>query len=103
MPSFDPAAEFDPLDYHVIADTVVSALLQKPMMGMPITTAFSGAGVYLIYSAGRFEPYCPISGTETPIYVGKAIPRGGRRGGTSSPGATSMKGLLLSRGEVVAR
>jgi hypothetical protein len=80
MPGFDPTAEFDPLDYHVIADTVVSALLQNPLQSLPISTAFTGAGVYLVYYAGDFEPYRTISGTDIPIYVGKAIPRGGRRG-----------------------
>ena len=36
---------------------------------------FYGSGVYALYYAGsEIEPYLPIAGTETPIYVGKAIP-----------------------------
>jgi len=36
---------------------------------------FFGSGVYAIYYAGNdIPPYQPISGTETPIYVGKAVP-----------------------------
>jgi hypothetical protein len=33
-----------------------------------------GSGVYAIYYNGPFESYAPISGTETPIYVGQAAP-----------------------------
>jgi hypothetical protein len=36
---------------------------------------FYGSGVYALYYAGdQIEPYRVISGTETPIYVGKAVP-----------------------------
>lgn len=35
---------------------------------------FYGSGVYALYYAGsEIAPYLPITGTETPIYVGKAI------------------------------
>jgi hypothetical protein len=80
MAGFDLTVEFDPLNYHVIADTVVSALLRNPLESLPVSPAFTGAGVYLLYYSGQFEPYQPICGTEVPIYVGRAIPRGGRRG-----------------------
>ncbi len=73
-------AEFDPLDYQTIADTVIAALLAKPLVALPLTESFPGAGVYLIYYQGNFEPYKPISKTSIPIYVGKAIPKGSRRG-----------------------
>jgi hypothetical protein len=36
---------------------------------------FYGSGVYALYYAGSdIQPYLPIAGTETPIYVGKAVP-----------------------------
>lgn len=47
----------------------------------------SGAGVYVIYYTGPFAAYAPISAAnqddkfEKPIYIGKAIPKGGRKGG----------------------
>ena len=80
MPHIDPTAEFDPLDYHVLADTVISALLQQPQQPLPLPDSFGGAGVYLIYYAGDFKAYRPISDAATPVYVGKAIPSGSRRG-----------------------
>ncbi|MCD4728885.1 MAG: Eco29kI family restriction endonuclease [Pirellulales bacterium] len=56
---------------------------------------FFGAGVYAIYYTGEYPAYCKIAeinrnGLFTqPIYVGKAIPAGARRGGLglgTSPG-----------------
>ena len=72
--------EFDPLDYHVIAETVVSALLHEPKRQLPLAESFPGAGVYLIYYTGSFALYAPITKQEQPIYVGRAIPQGGRKG-----------------------
>ena len=72
--------EFDPLDYQTIADTVVAALLDKPTKPLPPPERFPGAGVYILYYNGSFEPYSPVSGSETPIYTGRAIPSGSRRG-----------------------
>lgn len=41
-----------------------------------IATPFYGSGVYAIYYHGKDEKvYRPLSGTETPIYVGKADPK----------------------------
>lgn len=43
---------------------------------MPLSdmAKFYGAGVYAIYYSGKFKAYRQISGTESPIYVGKADP-----------------------------
>ncbi|MBG0854959.1 Eco29kI family restriction endonuclease [Streptomyces spinoverrucosus] len=44
-----------------------------------------GAGIYAIYYVGHHPLYEPISdGCRTPIYVGKAVHKGGRKGLTSS-------------------
>lgn len=54
---------------------------------MPPSEGFEGAGIYAIYYLGNFPAYAPIteanreSRFEAPIYVGKADPKGGRRGG----------------------
>jgi len=54
---------------------------------MSQTDDLGGAGVYIIYYTGNSPLYRPIAGKnaqgrfEQPIYVGKAIPKGGRKGG----------------------
>ena len=60
---------------------MVNALLERPCGPLP-PEPFGGIGVYALYYHGRFDLYGPISATDcvTPIYVGKAIPRGGRKG-----------------------
>ncbi len=40
---------------------------------------FYGVGIYVLYYTGRYQLYAPIAGTTTPIYVGKAVPRGARK------------------------
>ena len=80
-----PEAEtypFDPLDYETIAATVVDALLHEPLRPLASLEPFKGAGIYAIYYGGGFGPYAPIRlpEREVPIYVGKAIPAGARKG-----------------------
>ena len=47
---------------------------------------FRGAGIYAIYYRGPFEHYAPLTRANSnnwsvPIYVGKAVPKGTRKGG----------------------
>lgn len=49
--------------------------------------SFEGAGIYVIYYTGNYEPYSKLGelnrggdGPTVPIYIGKAIPSGGRKG-----------------------
>ena len=73
---------FDPLDYETIAATVVDALLHVPLQPLAGLTSFDGAGIYALYYAGGFPAYFPVRlpEREIPIYVGKAVPPGGRTG-----------------------
>lgn len=49
---------------------------EKRALDTLIDSPFYGAGVYAIYYHGNTESaYLPLSGTETPIYVGKADPK----------------------------
>lgn len=51
--------------------------INKPRLPLAEVTGerFYGSGVYAIYYEGKAEKaYVPLSGTETPIYVGKADP-----------------------------
>lgn len=73
---------FDPLDYRTVAKSVVDALLSMPRGPLPPPEPFEGGGVYAIYYKGKFPAYQPVSGKDVPIYVGKAVPAGGRKGGT---------------------
>jgi hypothetical protein len=80
---------YNPLDKMNLGRSVAEALLLRPVAPLTETSDLVGAGVYAIYYIGKFESYRPVSernenGTfDQPIYVGKAVPKGARKGGLS--------------------
>lgn len=93
---------FNPLARENLAASVAEALLETDPVPLGSVKPVLGAGVYVIYYDGDFAPYSPISQANTngdwqaPIYVGKAIPKGGRKGGlniNSAPGKDLIKRL----------
>ena len=87
MPDSIPVlTPFNPLDKRNLAESVARAMLQRPISPLP-PSPFIGAGIYAIYYTGKFSLYEKIAkknrgGTfSQPIYVGKAVPAGTRKGG----------------------
>ena len=86
-------APYDPLDYGNLAHSVVRALLATPPTELPPAESFIGSGVYALYYRGELPFYSRVAGREsdTPIYVGKAVPQGGRKGGAKkSPAGRTL-------------
>lgn len=83
---------FDPLSRPVLADSIADQLLKADVHPLPPKVRFIGAGVYALYYSGKFSAYEGIAainrkGAPTiPIYVGKAIPKGSRKGGVPKSG-----------------
>ncbi|MEV1013048.1 Eco29kI family restriction endonuclease [Micromonospora sp. NPDC049801] len=73
---------YDPLTLVNLARSVELALLAGDPVPLAAVPPFLGAGVYAIYYTGPHDLYAPISdpGCHTPIYVGKAVPAGARKG-----------------------
>lgn len=77
---------FNPLDKTNLGVSVADALLARPLTTLP-PERFEGAGIYAIYYRGKFAPYrkLALEGGASPsqwaIYVGKAVPKGARKGG----------------------
>ena len=77
---------FNPLDKTNLAESVRDHLLKRPVVQLP-PARFMGAGIYAIYYTGGFPAYRKIAMTAQsnekaiPIYVGKAVPAGSRKGG----------------------
>ena len=69
-----PRATFDPADPKAIGRMVSIALLAQPLIALEDIQPAYGSGVYAIYYRGDHPLYSGISGSETPIYVGKADP-----------------------------
>ncbi len=78
---------YNPLDKMNLGRSVAEALLLSPVAPLQNVADLPGAGVYAIYYSGTFEPYLPVATKNQngifaqPIYVGKAAPKGARKGG----------------------
>jgi hypothetical protein len=93
---------FNPLDKKNLGASVAEAMLNSSAQKLGALHSFNGAGVYAIYYSGKFSPYKTIAARnqdlknpEVPIYVGKAIPSGGRKGVSLTSESTSK--ALFSR------
>lgn len=93
------AGPYNPLDKGNLAASVAEALLAKRPQAFGGLKSFVGAGIYTIYYTGDFQAYKLIGERnkggkfEAPIYVGKAVPKGARKGGTGSD-SSSTKALF---------
>jgi len=90
-----PGAFFDPADPRLFGTFAAVALIGQDRVPLSslASAKFYGSGIYAIYYAGDIPLYMPISGTETPIYVGKADPKTGDARTPRDQG-TSLSGRL---------
>lgn len=78
---------YNPLDKLRLGESVAKALLERPVSVLPPLEAFVGAGIYALYYIGKFSSYRKLAERNSndqwsaPIYVGKAVPPGARKGG----------------------
>ncbi len=86
MPDETP---YNPLDKSRLGESVAKALLTQPVSPLPPQKQFDGAGIYAIYYLGDIPVYAPMAvrnrgeDPQVPIYVGKAVPPGTRKGRVS--------------------
>ncbi len=93
---------YNPLDKMNLGGSVAEAMLESAVHPLGGLEPFSGAGIYAIYYTGNFDAYAPLVDKnkggvfEAPIYVGKAVPPGARKGNfglDSEPGPALYKRL----------
>lgn len=93
---------FNPLDKTNLGSSVADALLAREPIPLDELAEFHGAGVYAIYYSGKFKAYAALSAlsrasqASRPIYVGKAVPSGSRKGSSldAKPGRVLYKRLI---------
>jgi len=76
---------FNPLDKKNLGKSIVEALIESVEQPLSSVNIFEGAGIYAVYYRGDFKLYKELATLNKkagcyPIYVGKAIPKGGRKG-----------------------
>lgn len=93
---------FNPLALGNLAESIVTQLLSSDASPLADLSRFTGAGVYAIYYTGATAPHPAYTalaeansdGYTRPIYVGKAIPAGGRKGITVSTHTYALSARL---------
>lgn len=100
---------FSPLEKRVLGASIAEVLLTTPVY--PLSNAFPlrGPGVYAIYYSGkRFAPYAPLARQNSggkavwPIYVGQALPSGGRRGIETASDDPALRNRLMKHARSIA-
>lgn len=100
-PIATPKSSFDPSDPKTVGRMVSIALLAQPRVSLASVKSTYGSGVYAIYYAGDHPLYKRISGTETPIYVGKADPSNGDAS-TAREQGPRLTGRLIEHAGTIA-
>lgn len=93
---------FNPLAKRHLGESVGQAMLRQAIVPLGGLSTFDGAGVYAIYYTGGFQGYEIIAERNrnqrfgVPIYVGKAVPKGARKGGDleATPGKVLYNRLM---------
>lgn len=94
------AEQYNPLDKINLGKSVAEALLDRQLDSLGGLQPFQGAGIYVIYYMGLEPPYHAMGNrnrnrADWPIYIGKAIPSGSRRGAAVSSEITGR--VLFNR------
>ena len=74
---------FNPLERTNLGKSVAGALLETERLPLVQLKQFDGSGIYCIYYHGKFEGYSKLAKdleNPSPIYIGKAAPKGARKG-----------------------
>ncbi|MDE3187349.1 MAG: Eco29kI family restriction endonuclease [Acidobacteriota bacterium] len=111
QPQEGSSKPFNPLSKAHLARSVADALLAAAVHPLPPQVRFTGSGVYAIYYIGSLPIYQALlarnssSKTPAPIYVGKAIPSGGRKGGMDFESAigNSLLNRLSEHADSIAK
>jgi len=94
---------YNPLQKKNLAESIARAILEQAPRPLSETEDLGGAGVYIIYYIGDSPLYKPVAAKNKdgqfnqPIYIGKAIPKGGRKGGFADDDSASKGNALRDR------
>lgn len=73
---------YNPLDYENLTLNLVRELLAREALKLPLCQKFQGQGVYALFYGGEHPAYKTLDLT-LPIYAGKAVEGGARKGKVS--------------------
>ena len=82
---------YDPLTYDNLMAGLVVSFERQPRRPLQTVADVQGPGIYALFYVGALDVYQPISGTSEPIYVGKAMPPGSRKGARVNEAAPALQ------------
>lgn len=93
-----------PMDVRELTSNLIQELFKREAVQLPLNERRSGAGVYALFYHGDFEPYAPVISRDShdPIYVGKAMPSGSRKGQANSEEGYHLINRLKEHTESIA-
>ena len=72
---------WDPLTYDNLMAGTVAHFEEQERKPLEDIAGVEGPGIYALYYKGTMAEYQPIADGTRPIYAGKAVPKGSRKGG----------------------
>ena len=87
-------ALYDPLTWENLMAGLTARFEQVPLVNLSLIDEARGPGVYALFYKGPHPAYRPIAGTRSPIYVGKAVPQGTRKGTGAGSGSYALRNRL---------
>ena len=89
-------ALYDPLTYDNLMAGLALHFQQRVQQPLAETAdaEVQGPGVYALFYSGGFRAYGAIAGGEAPIYVGKAMPPGSRKGSGADARSPALRRRL---------
>ncbi len=82
---------YDPLTYDNLMAGMVLHFEKQTKERLDGIAGVAGPGIYALFYSGSLPVYTPISGSERPIYVGKAVPPGSRKGEQVDVGSPALQ------------
>ena len=93
---------WDPLTYETLMAGTVAHFEKQEPRSLGSSAAVGGPGIYALYYKGGIPVYQPIAGGKHPIYVGKAVPPGARKGGEGNVKAPALRNRLREHAKSIA-
>ena len=84
-PKLTTVSPFNPLEKKVLGSAIAEVLVRTSIYPLSQEFPLRGPGIYALYYTGNFSAYSKLAAHNRknmiwPIYVGQALPGGGRRG-----------------------
>jgi len=85
---------YDPLTYDNLMAGTILEFERRPLLRLADDISVRGPGIYCLVYTGPFDVYGEIAASGNPVYVGKAVPPGSRRGDTVNVASPALRSRL---------